>query len=80
MSRRIPREEGFTLPEVLVAMVMMAAVLFALYAMFDAGVRIFGAGRDRAEAAQAARLGLARMEREIRAAYPTNPGGRWPWR
>ena len=70
MSRRIPREEGFTLPEVLVAMVMMAGVLFALYAMFDASVRVFGAGRDRAEAAQAARLGLARMEREIRAAYP----------
>lgn len=58
------------MPEVLVAMVMMAAVLFALYAMFDASVRVFGAGRDRAEAAQAARLGLARMEREIRAAYP----------
>lgn len=70
MSRRFPREEGFTLAEVLVAMVMMAAVLFALYAMFDASVRVFGAGRDRAEAVQAARLGLARMEREIRAAYP----------
>lgn len=76
MSRRFPREEGFTLAEVLVAMVMMAAVLFALYAMFDASVRIFGAGRDRAEAAQAARLGLARMAREIRAAYPQDkPNG-----
>lgn len=71
MSRRkLLREEGFTLPEVLVAMAMMSAVLFALYAMFDASVRVFGAGRDRAEAAQTARLGLARMEREIRAAYP----------
>ena len=66
------REEGFTLPEVLVAMVMMSAVLFALYAMFDASVRVFGVGQDRAEAAQTARLGLARMEREIRAAYPQN--------
>ena len=70
VSRRLKREDGFTLPEVLVAMVMMSAVLFALYAMFDASVRVFGAGRDRAEAAQTARLGLARMEREIRAAYP----------
>lgn len=63
-------EAGFTLPEALVAMVMTAAVLLALYAVFDAGVRVFGAGRDRAEAVQAARLGLTRMEREIRAAYP----------
>lgn len=68
--RRLAGEDGFTLPEALVAMVMMAAVLFALYAVFDAGVRVFGAGRDRAEAVQAARLGLTRMEREIRAAYP----------
>ena len=51
-------------------MVMMGAVLLALYAMFDASVRVFGAGRDKAQAVQAARLGLARMEREIRAAYP----------
>jgi prepilin-type N-terminal cleavage/methylation domain-containing protein len=70
VSRKFAQEEGFTLAEVLVAMAMMAVVLFALYAMFDASVRIFGAGRDRAEAAQAARLGLARMAREIRAAYP----------
>lgn len=51
-------------------MVMMSVVLFALYAMFDAGVRVFAAGRDEAEAAQNARQALARMEREIRAAYP----------
>ena len=70
MRRRLTEEDGFTLPEALVALVMTAAVLFALYAVFDAGVRVFGAGRDRAEAVQAARLGLARMEREIRAAYP----------
>jgi hypothetical protein len=63
-------EAGFMLPEALVAMVLTAAALLALYAVFDAGVRVFGAGRDRAEAVQAARLGLARMEREIRAAYP----------
>ena len=70
MRRRFLREEGFTLVEVLVAMLMTGAVLLALYAMFDASVRVFGAGRDRAEAVQGARLGLARMEREIRAAYP----------
>ena len=71
--RRLPaREDGFTLPEVLVAMVMTAAVLLALYAVFDASVRVFGAARGNAEAA---RLGLARMEREIRAAYPRDRAG-----
>ena len=70
MRWRLEREDGFTLPEVIVAMAMMAAVLLALYAMFDASVRVFGAGSDRMEAVQNARLGLARMEREIRAAYP----------
>ena len=70
MRRRPADEAGFTLPEALVAVVMTAAVLLALYAVFDAGVRVFGAGRDQAEAVQSARLGLTRMEREIRAAYP----------
>jgi type II secretory pathway pseudopilin PulG len=70
VRRRPAGEAGFTLPEALVAMVMTAAVLLALYAVFDAGVRVFGAGRDGTEAVQAARLGLTRMEREIRAAYP----------
>lgn len=70
MRAPIRGEEGFTLPEVLVSMVMMVLVLFALYAMFDAAVRVFAAGRNEAEAAQNAQQGLARMEREIRAAYP----------
>ena len=75
MRRLSGRQEGFTLPEALVAMVMTAAVLLALYAVFDASVRVFGAARGNAEAAQAARLGLARMEREIRAAYPRDRAG-----
>ena len=75
MRRRLARQEGFTLPEALVAMVMRAAVLLALYAVFDASVRIFGAARANAEAAQEARIGLARMEREIRAAYPRDEAG-----
>lgn len=51
-------------------MVMMSLILLALYAVFDAGVRVFAAAGDEAEAAQSARQALARMEREIRAAYP----------
>lgn len=68
-------ESGFTLPEVLVSMVVMAAVLFALYALFDTSVEVFGAGRDRLEVVQSARLGLARIERELRAAYPLDRAG-----
>lgn len=65
-------EGGFTLPEVLVSMVLMATVLFALYAVFDATVRVFAAGGGRLEDVREARLGLARIERELRAAYPAD--------
>ena len=65
------REEGgFTLPEVLVAATMMVMVLFALYSIFDMSIRVFDFGNDKVEAAENARVGLERMEREIRAAYP----------
>ena len=67
-------EGGFTLAEVLVAMTMMVTVLFALYAIFDTSVRIFRQGNDELEALESARLGLGRMEREIRAAYPHDGG------
>ncbi len=63
-------EAGFTLSEVMVASMMMFAVLFALYAVFDVSVRAFGYGGDKTEAVGDARLALGRMEREIRAAYP----------
>ena len=61
-------------------MTMMAAVLFSLYAVFDTTVRVFELAGDELEAAEDARLGLGRMEREIRAAYPQSGGallGTW---
>jgi type II secretory pathway component PulJ len=61
-------------------MTMMAAVLFSLYAVFDTTVRVFELADDRLEAAENARLGMGRMEREIRAAYPQAGGvllGTW---
>ncbi|AHY46140.1 prepilin-type N-terminal cleavage/methylation domain [Rubrobacter radiotolerans] len=61
-------ESGFTLPEVLVTSVLLVVVLFSLYGIFDASVRVFALGNDRTEATETARLGLSRMEREIRAA------------
>ncbi len=70
-ARRLAREEsGFTLTEVLVTMVMMITVMFALYSIFDMSLRVFSFGNDKIEAVENARLGMQRMERELRAAYP----------
>src|SRR5215213_6815160 len=54
----------------LVTIVIMMVVFFALYSVFDMSVRIFMFGSNKVEAVESARLGLERMEREIRAAYP----------
>lgn len=71
MRERVARDErGFTLPEVLVAMVMMLTVMFALYSIFDMSLKVFSYGNDNVEATEGARIGLSKMEREIRAAYP----------
>lgn len=71
MRERVLREEsGFTLPEMLVTIVLMITVLFALYNIFDMGIRVFSFGNDKVEAVENARLGLEKMERELRAAYP----------
>lgn len=73
MSRRIFRDEkGFTLPEVLVTMMLMMTVMFALYSIFDMSLRVFSFGNDKVEAVENARLGMERMERDIRAAYPVD--------
>ncbi len=70
---RVLREEaGFTLPEMLVTMMVMLVVMFALYNIFDMSIRVFAFGNDKVEAVENARLGLERMEREIRAAHPYN--------
>ncbi len=76
LSRRLLREEsGFTLVELMVTMMMMLVVMFALYSIFDMSLRVFGFGNDKTEATENARLGLERMEREIRAAYPQDKAG-----
>ena len=70
MKRRLLlEEEGFSLPEVLVTMMIMIIVLFALYSIFDMSMRVFSFGNDKVEAVENARSGLEKMEREIRAAY-----------
>lgn len=65
-------EEGFTLPELLVTVMIMLTVMFALYSIFDMSIRVFSLGNDKTEAVENARLGLERMERELRGAYPIN--------
>jgi Tfp pilus assembly protein PilW len=71
VRRRLRNEEdGFTLVEALVAMVLMLTVMFALYSIFDMSLRVFSFGNDKTEAVENARVGVSRMEREIRAAYP----------
>ncbi len=73
MRERFLREEhGLTLPEVLVTMMLMLLMLFALYSVFDMSIRVFSFGNDKVEAVENARLGLEKMAREIRAAYPAD--------
>jgi len=69
-ARFLKEERGFTLSEMLVTIVIMMVVFFALYSVFDMSVRIFMFGSNKVDAVESARLGLERMEREIRAAYP----------
>src|SRR5829696_4508075 len=69
-TRLLVDERGFTLAEMLVTTIIMIVVLFALYSIFDMSVRTFSFGSNKVEAVESARLGLERMEREIRAAYP----------
>lgn len=74
--RNVVRDEsGFTLTEALVAMVLMITVMFALYSIFDMSLRVFSFGNDKVEAVENARLGLEKMEREIRVAYPQDKTG-----
>ena len=71
--RRVVREEaGFTLTEMLVTTMIMIIVLFGLYSIFDMGLRVFSFGNNKVDATAKARLGMEKMEREIRAAYPVD--------
>lgn len=77
VKQRICQDErGFTLVEMLVTIMIMLVVMFALYNIFDMSVRVFSFGNDKVEATENARIGMEKMERELRAAYPYNkPAG-----
>jgi prepilin-type N-terminal cleavage/methylation domain-containing protein len=71
-KRVVCEEAGFTLTEILVTTMIMLIVLFGLYSMFDMGLRVYSFGNDKVDATEKARLGMEKMEREIRAAYPVD--------
>jgi hypothetical protein len=71
-KRVVCEEAGFTLTEMLVTTLLTILVLFALFSMFDMGIRVFTFGNDKVDATEKARLGMEKMEREIRAAYPVD--------
>jgi type II secretory pathway component PulJ len=73
--RLLREEEGFTLAEMMVTMLVMITVMFALYSIFDMSVRVYGVGNDKVEAAENARIGMDKIARELRAAYPANKAG-----
>ncbi|MBD0327788.1 MAG: prepilin-type N-terminal cleavage/methylation domain-containing protein, partial [Pyrinomonadaceae bacterium] len=56
-ARFLKEERGFSLPEMLVTIVIMMVVFFALYSVFDMSVRIFMFGSNKVEAVESARLG-----------------------
>ena len=72
---RFLREEGgFTFVEMMITITIWLVVLMALYGIFDMGLRVFAVGNNKVEAVESARVGLAKMEREIRQAYVYNNG------
>ena len=58
----------------MVTIVIMIVVLFALFSIFDMSLRVFAFGNNKVEAMESARLGVEKMEREIRGAYKYNSG------
>jgi len=65
-------ERGFTLSEMLVTIIIMMFVLLALAGIFDASLKVFSFGNNKVEAMESARIGVEKMEREIRQAYNFN--------
>jgi type IV pilus assembly protein PilW len=69
-------ESGWSLPELLVTLALLALVMAATLSALVAGQQSYGLGASRVEAQQSARIALERMARELRdAGYdPTGAG------
>src|SRR5215212_3942504 len=53
----------------LVTLMIMIVVFFALHSIFDMSLKIVSFGNNKVEAVENARVGIEKMEREIRQAY-----------
>jgi prepilin-type N-terminal cleavage/methylation domain-containing protein len=73
-GRFLKDERGFTLSEVLVTILIMTFVLLALSSMFHMSLKVFSYGNNKVEAVESARVGLEKMEREIRQAHTIDTG------
>jgi prepilin-type N-terminal cleavage/methylation domain-containing protein len=60
--------DGFTLLEMLVALVLFGIIIGGIYSIFNTSQNIQATGLDRSEAQQNARIGLDTVERELRLA------------
>ena len=68
-GRFLKDERGFTLSEMLITIMIMSVVLAALSSMFHMSLRVFSYSNNKVEAVESARVGLEKMEREIRQAH-----------
>lgn len=69
IERFVKDEKGFSLPEMLVTTMVMIVILLALFGIFDMSLKVFSYGNNKVEAVESARVGMEKMEREIRQAY-----------
>ena len=69
MERFVKDERGFSLSEMMVTTMIMLMVLLALFGIFDMSLKVFSYGNNKVEAVESARVGMEKMEREIRQAY-----------
>ena len=67
-ERFLREERGFSLSEMMVTILIMIVVFFALHSIFDMSIKVFSYDNSKAEAMESARVGLEKMEREIRQA------------
>ena len=73
-ANREPREAGFTLVEITVAVLLFALVIGSIYSIYIRGERSQQVGIELAEANQNARSGVDLVARELRSAgYGVNP-------
>jgi prepilin-type N-terminal cleavage/methylation domain-containing protein len=66
IRRRLSREDGFTLPEVMAASVIGVIVLLAAFMLLDRSFKASGQVADRADALQRGRQAMELMTRQLR--------------